>query len=77
MSRVEIIAYTGEDVDGKFGEIERFYGTTSELEELEKNLQEDWKMFGTEITIVYKGENMEAANETIKGLPKVSEDVNL
>ena len=78
MSPVEIIAYKGGRGKTKFGEIEVFEGTEEQLTELRQQLVENWETIGAErIKIVYQGVDMTAAKKSIKGLPRISEEIGI
>jgi hypothetical protein len=75
MSPIEYVVYTGTDDKGTIKDYEVFEGSERQLAQLEQDLVESWKgIAGINITIVYKGPNLEAAKEAIAGLPKVSDE---
>jgi len=75
MSPVEIVAYIGGEGSDQFADIELFQGTKEQINQLRESLVDNWqRIAGESITIVYRGTDLKAAREAIKGLPKVSEE---
>lgn len=74
MCPIEIVAYKGGEEDKPFGDFEVLEGTKEELVQLKKILLETWQTMGG-ITVVYDGDDLNAAKESIKGLPRVSEEL--
>ena len=77
MSPVEIIAYRVGEGSDQVADIDVFEGTETQLQQSRQDLVDSWKQIaGEQISIVYQGTDLKEAKETIKGLQRISEDVN-
>ena len=74
---VEIIAFKI-SVDGtECSDIETFTGTDKEVSDLRRHFFTSWKEhFSIEPTIVYRGQKMKEALESIQDIPRISDEAS-